>query len=140
MKVEILFKKYLRSNNLKFTPERREILNEIRKIKTHFEVEDIIYRFHRDNKEISRASIYRTLPLLVDSGIVRKTPCDSMKARYEFIFGHEHHDHMVCIKCGQIIEFKNDYIERLQKQVAESYNFRMIAHKLIISGICENCK
>ena len=137
---EQLFRSYLISKSLRFTPERRKILKEVMGIHGHFEVEDIFTRLRRKKANISRASIYRTMPLLLDSGIVRKTPCELMAARYEHILGHEHHDHMVCISCGRIIEFKKDKIEKLQEDAAKEHAFKILGHRLIISGLCKGCR
>ena len=135
-----LFASYLGSRGLRLTRERREILGEIMKIHGHFEVEDIYMRLRKKNIKVSQTSIYRTLPLLVESGIVRKTPCDRMKARYEHVLGHRHHDHMVCLKCGRILEFNNERIEQLQKEVGKKYSFEILGHRLVLSGVCEKCR
>lgn len=137
---EQLFREYLTSNGLRFTRERKEILDEVMKVHNHFEVEDIYAGLRRKKTDISRASIYRVMPLLINSGIVRKTPCEEMKARYEHILGHEHHDHMVCVKCGKTIEFKKEGIEKLQQEAVKEHHFRMLGHRLIISGLCGDCK
>lgn len=134
-----LFEDYLNSKGLRFTRERREILDEVMRTHSHFEVEDIFAGLRKKNANISRASIYRTLPLLLDSGIVHKTLCEVMRARYEHVLGHEHHDHMVCVKCGKVIEFKKDGIEKLQEEAAKEHRFKMIGHRLVISGLCKDC-
>jgi Fur family ferric uptake transcriptional regulator len=137
---EQVFRGYLSSKGLRLTGERKEILDEIMRTHTHFEVEDIFSSLRKKDSSVSRASIYRMLPLLLDSGIIRKTPCEVMKARYEHVLGHEHHDHMVCIKCGKTIEFKKERIEKLQQEAAREHHFRMLGHRLIISGLCKDCK
>jgi len=137
---EQVFRVYLSSKGLRLTGERKEILDEVMHTHSHFEVEDIFYKLRRKDANVSRASIYRMLPLLLESGIIRKTHCDVMKARYEHVLGHEHHDHMVCVKCGKTIEFKKEEIEKLQQEAAKEHHFKMLGHRLIISGLCKNCK
>ncbi len=137
---EQIFRSYLTSKGLRFTRERKEILAEVMRIHGHFEVEDIFSRLRKKKVDISRASIYRSLPLFLDSGIVRKTPCDVMSARYEHVLGHEHHDHMICVKCGRVIEFKKDGIEKLQEEAVREHGFKMLGHRLIISGLCKDCR
>ncbi len=137
---EQLFTEFLRTKGLRFTRERRNILSEIMKTHSHFEVEDIYMRLRKKNIKVSQASIYRTLPLLVESGIVLKTPCDKMTARYEHVIGHKHHDHMVCMKCGKVIEFRDQNIEKLQEKDAKKHRFEMLGHRLVISGLCERCR
>jgi Fur family ferric uptake transcriptional regulator len=137
---EQLFAEFLRTKGLRFTRERREILSEVMKIHNHFEVDDIFLGLRKRSIKVSHASIYRTLPLLVESGIVLKTPCDKMSARYEHIVGHKHHDHFVCVKCGKIIEFNDTRIEKLQEENARKHHFKMSGHRLVIRGLCEKCR
>jgi Fur family ferric uptake transcriptional regulator len=134
------FKEFLRARRLRNTRERSVILDEVMRLHTHFEPEDIVMRLRRRGKGISRASVYRTMALLVDAGIVRKTPCDQMPARYEHVLGHNHHDHLVCTGCGRIIEFHDEKIERRQREVARRRGFRMTGHRLVISGYCKACE
>lgn len=137
---EHLFRSYLNSKGMRFTGERRQIMEEVMRLHEHFEVEDILLRLRRRGAAVSQTTIYRTLPLLVDSGLVRKTPCDRMKARYEHVLGHDHHDHMVCIRCGEVTEFADKSIERAQREAAKNKKFAMLGHRLVISGICHKCR
>jgi Fur family ferric uptake transcriptional regulator len=134
-----VFKRYLEKHGLRFTQERRLILEEISSISDHFEVEDLVRQFRSGGKKVSTASVYRTIPLLIDAGIIIKNPCDQMQARLEPVFGHEHHDHLVCIRCKKIVEFKDDEIEKLQEAVAKKNGFLMVGHRLVISGYCPDC-
>jgi len=130
---------YLGLKGLRFTKERREILKAVMGMHNHFEVEDIFLKLRNKGIKVSQTSIYRTLPLLVESGIVLKNTCDKMHARYEHVLGHEHHDHMVCIKCGKIIEFQDEEIEKLQVRAGRKNNFKIIGHRLVIRGFCDKC-
>ena len=132
-------REYLSSRGLKLTRERKEILKAIMETHSHFEVDDIFIKLRRKKLKISQTSIYRTLPLLVESGIVLKNTCDRMTARYEHVLGHDHHDHMVCVKCGKIIEFQEDNIEELQVKVSKKHKFKILGHRLVIRGLCEKC-
>jgi len=133
------FKSYLKSKGLKFTPERETILREVFSLHKHFNVDELYERLHRHTKDISRATIYRTLPLLIKSGLVEETFQCQNKSSYEHIFGHKHHDHMLCINCGKIIEFREEGIERLQRAVCKKYGFHPIEHRLGIKGYCKEC-
>ena len=132
------FRAHLAGRGLRLTNQRRLILQEILSRREHFEPEDLAYKLR--SKGVSRTSIYRTLPLLAEAGIIRKTPCDLMKARYECVSENEHHDHLVCNRCGKITEFCDNEIENLQKRVAKKYGFEMTGHRLIISGLCSKCR
>lgn len=136
---EKVFKRYLENHGLRFTQERRLILSEINSLSDHFEVEDLVLQLRSSGRQVSTASVYRTIPLLIDAGIIIKNPCDQMQARLEPVFGHEHHDHLVCIKCKKIIEFRDDEIEKRQETVAKTHGFSMEGHRLVISGYCPEC-
>ena len=136
---EEVFRNYLWSRGLRFTRERKQILDVVRKIPSHFEAEDIFFRLRQQNVNVSQASIYRTLPLLVDSGIVRKAPCERMKARYEYAFGRNCHEHMVCVRCGMIIEFQDQRIKKMQTELAGKHRFKILDHSVVIFGLCNRC-
>ncbi|HID96351.1 MAG TPA: transcriptional repressor [Candidatus Latescibacteria bacterium] len=134
------FEKYLRLCGLRFTPERRLILREAFSIHDHFEVDDLFVRLHQKDCRISRATIYRTLDLLVKSGLLREVISGERHSHYEHILGHRHHDHLLCLKCGKVIEFSNNRIEELQKRVCEDYGFKPENHRLQIIGYCNRCQ
>ena len=136
---ETQFRTYLKSKGFRFTNERRLILQEIMKLHDHFDPEDLVVKLRKKGTGVSRTSVYRTLPLLVESGIVHKTPCDRMNGHYEHVFGHGHHDHLLCLGCGRIIEFYDNSIEKLQERIVRKENFEMTGHRLVISGFCEDC-
>ena len=135
-----IFRSYLKENRLKFTPKRKAILDCVFSLNKHFDVDEIYENLRRNNKKVSRASIYRTMLLLVKSNLVKGTVCSTKMGNYEHVFGHAHHDHMMCIRCGKVIEFTNDEIEKLQDDVCEKYGFQPIEHKLVIRGYCRSCR
>ena len=134
------FRDYLRRHNLKFTPQREVIFDTILSFKKHFDVDDLYARLRKKDRSISIATIYRILPLLVNSGLVNENFICQGKANYEFVFKKEHHDHLYCMKCGKIIEFKDDRIEKLQDEVCKKHKFKPVKHKLVIKGLCKDCK
>jgi Fur family ferric uptake transcriptional regulator len=130
---------YLAKAGLKSTRARGAILAGIAAYEGHFDAEEL-HEFLRDKgAAISRATLYRTLPLFVKSGIIRETLSSSGRTRYEHLFGHEHHDHLECISCGRIIEFKVDEIERLQNRLCRERDFLPLDHRLSIRGLCASC-
>jgi len=139
LNAEKIFKRYLKEKGMRFTQERRSILKEITSLDEHFEVKDLVNNFRFSGKRVSTASIYRTIPLLIEAGIILKNPCDQMQARLEPVLGQEHHDHLVCIKCKKIVEFRDDKIEKLQEKAAKKHGFSMEGHRLVISGYCREC-
>jgi len=136
----VKFRDYLESKGLKFTPERRAILEEVFSLHKHFDADQLYESLRKRDEHLSRATIYRTLPLLVESNLIREVFHCQDKISYEHIFGHEHHDHIICIKCGKIVEFKDDRIERLQEEICKRYGFRPVEHRLGIKGYCKECQ
>ncbi len=135
-----LFGEFLARRGMRYTKERRLILKAVMSRHDHFEPEDILVSLHAKGERVSTASVYRTLPLLIESGIVAKNPCDRMGARLEHVLGHDHHDHLVCVSCGKIVEFHNPEIEDLQEKVADDHGFKVEGHRLVISGYCSECR
>ncbi len=135
------FKKLLRRNSLKYTAQRELILKIIYDNSGHFTPEDIynlIKKKHPDVK-LGIATIYRTLTLLEDANIVSSISFGTQGKKYEFGL-KEHHDHLVCLKCGKIEEFLDDTIEKQQEAIAKKFNFKMTNHVMKIIGICKDCQ
>lgn len=137
---QVEFKNFLKEKRLKFTPERRAILKGVFSLHRHFDVDELYDKLRKAGVNVSRASIYRTLPLLIQCGLIAQTFRCRDKASYEHIFGHEHHDHMLCMRCGKIIEFSDEKIEKLQEEVCKRYRFKSVEHKLGIRGYCRKCR
>jgi len=137
---EVIFKKYLKSRGLKFTPERRNVLEGVVSILGHFDADRLYEKLHRRYKALSLATIYRTLPHLIASGLIREVLRSGSRLQYEKSFGYPHHDHLLCIKCGKILEFEDDEIERLQNSVCRRHNFKSIEYRLGIRGYCKVCQ
>ena len=133
------FERFLKSEDLKLTSEREMILDQVFSIHDHFEAEDILLRLRQRGQRVSKATIYRTLPLLVQSGLLREVLFNEKHSHYEHILGHAHHDHLICIACGKIIEFTEETIEELQRKLCDNYHFKPIRHKFEIVGYCEAC-
>ncbi|MHB1000922.1 MAG: Fur family transcriptional regulator [Armatimonadota bacterium] len=110
------------------------------KIHVHFEADDIVIGLRHSGNRVSRASVYRTLPLLVECGLLRDVYSAEKHCHYEHVFGHEHHDHLICSGCGSTIEFSNSEIEAMQDRICKEYGFFPVRHKLEITGLCKECK
>ena len=136
---EDIFKEYLLSKNLKFTAERQTILDRVFANHKHFEADELLVDLRQNKLKISKATIYRTLSLLVKSGLLREVIFGERHAHYEQVYGHEHHDHLVCNNCGKIIEFVEHRIEKLQDEVCKKNKFEPESHRLQIQGLCEDC-
>jgi len=134
------FKSFLKERDLKYTPEREEIIEVIIKLQNHFDADDIYNQLKRHKSDVSLATVYRTIPLLIESSLIIETLHCREKILYEKIHNKRHHDHMVCINCGKIIEFYNENVERLQNEICQKYQFTPTEHRLGIKGYCKECK
>jgi len=133
------FKDFVKRKGLKFTSQRESILEEILNVKGHFEIEDMVKRIKEKNIPVSRATVYRTLNILKEMGLVNEVIKYKNKTIYEISL-KQHHDHLICTKCGSIIEFSEEEIEKLQDKICKEYGFKPETHRLEIFGICKNCR
>lgn len=128
----------LNNAGLRSTLPRLRILKILEESSTrHLSVEDVYDELRKENQSVSLATIYRVLSQFVDAGLVVRHQFEGNKAIYE-LNHDDHHDHMVCLKCGKIIEFMDEKIEILQKQVADEHEFEMQDHSLTLFGVCKN--
>jgi Fur family ferric uptake transcriptional regulator len=135
-----LFQAYLKRRGLKLTSERRDLFDEIFRRHEHFEADEILFRMKKKGRKISRATIYRGLELLVAAGVVGRVRVGEEGYRYERLHAGQHHDHMICVSCGKIIEFYEPRIEKLQDEVCERAGFRALTHSHQIRGLCRDCR
>jgi Fur family transcriptional regulator, ferric uptake regulator len=133
------FAAYLSRNRLKMTRGRRRLLEQVLAVRGHFDVDDLLGRLRRSGQAVSRATLYRNLPRLVESGLIHKVEMAHGQARYEVMIGRHHHDHMVCLGCGRILEFESPEVERIQERVCRRKRFVMTGHTHQIRGYCESC-
>ncbi|MBN2365559.1 MAG: transcriptional repressor [Calditrichaeota bacterium] len=127
---------YLKENNLRFTTERLTILEEIFNYPSHFDAEQLFIHIRNKHDNISRATVYRTLDLLSQIGILKKENLGHNYASYELDFNLPHHDHLICLECGKVVEFADPVIEKRQREICEKNGMEMIRHQLQIFGRC----
>ena len=135
-KIHKVFENYLISRDLKYTAQRRAIVEVLFDSYRHVEGDPFIDELHLKGHQISRGTVYSTLKLLVDSGLVRKLKTADNKVHYEPIYGNDHHDHLICIDCGKIFEFQNDQIESTQESIAKDFGLKITNHSHTIYGTC----
>lgn len=136
---ERTFTDFLEKKSLKLTSQRRTILRQAMQAKGHFTADDLLDFSKKEDDTISKATVYRTLELLIESRILQNQDFGDGKNSYERALGVKHHDHFVCIRCGKILEFENDEIEKLQDAEAAKKNFTVVYHSLKLFGFCKNC-
>ena len=119
---------------VKLTDQRRIIAKIMSESEDHPDVDELYKRVSKIDSKISIATVYRTVKLFEESGILAKHEFKGGKARYEEL-SESHHDHLIDVKTGEIIEFVDDEIEKLQNKVAEKYGYELVDHKLELYGI-----
>ena len=134
------FQDFLQQQGLKLTAERTALLREIFSIHYHFEADELLFKMKEKAVKISRATVYRTLELLVKSGMVRRVHLGEDHYHYEHVTGNSHHDHLICTTCGAVIEFHDEELERLQMAICEKKKFTPTFHNLQILGVCDACR
>jgi len=135
-----VFRKYIKKKGLRYTRERENVIREIFSRHDHFDVESLYLRLRNKGINISRASIYRTIPLLLETGLIQEVFHEEGHMHYEHIYGHQHHCHLRCVQCGRIVEFRDDSLIHLTERIAQQYNFAIKGHKLDIIGFCPKCQ
>ena len=133
------FRRYLKAHGIKDTVARRIILNAVLDLHEHFEAEQVLYLLRERGEKVGKATVYRTLPLLVDCGILKQVRFDVKQAHYEHAYGEDAHDHMVCRRCGRIIDFAANEIQALSETIGKRHRFHVITHRFQISGLCWDC-
>ena len=135
------FQTILKENTLKFTKQRELVLKFLYENDGHFTPEDIYNLLKQENPDINIgiATVYRTLTLLESSHIASSISFGIQGKKYELGL-KKHHDHLICTKCGDIIEFYDETIEERQEDIAKKFNFQMTDHTMKIIGLCEKCQ
>ena len=118
----------LRKEGLRYTSQRQAVWDEIKKSEDHRDVEDIYLQLKSNNHNVSRATVYRTIDVLVKNHMVRKMDLGDGRSLFEPRIDDEHHDHMICLDTGKIIEFFDEELEDLQDKIAEKHGYKVVRH------------
>lgn len=127
---------YLAQAGLRVTRQRRLIARAFFASEGHPNIDELYTRIRAEHPNIGQATVYRTLKLLVESGLAEPSRFGDGTTRYEAAHVGAHHDHLICVDCGRIVEFTNDDIERLQDQIAADHGFEVTDHKMVIYATC----
>ena len=131
---------YIEEKGLKHSRQRDRIAETFFAMGGHVSVEELVARVRRIDPRVSVATVYRTMKLLADCWLAIPRQFGGGQTRYEAAAGREHHDHMICTRCGEIVEFANERIESLQELVARKHGFQVETHKLELYGRCARCR
>lgn len=134
------FCEYLAANNKRYTQERRALLRAVMDLEGHFSQNDLLQKAHKYHDRLNRTTVFRNIPEFEKCNIIRRVQAGDSSWWYEHVPGHKHHDHLLCMQCGRVIEIESPGIEKLQSQICKQYGFVDIKHQLCIQGICAQCQ
>ena len=132
--------RYMTERGLKSTRQRSLIIDTFFETPGHLSVEELWAKVRKLDVRVSVATVYRTMKLLAESGLAHSRNFGDGQTRYEQALGRHHHDHLICTRCGKIIEFENDRIETLQDVIARKHGFQVTSHKMELYGVCKECQ
>lgn len=135
-----LFEEYVRTRGLRLTKQRLKVAEVFMETGGHVSAEELYDRVRRRYPEIGFSTVYRTLKLLKEAGVARQVDFDARRAKFESNANKTHHDHLICIKCGTVVEFLEPEIERLQDELVEKHGFVIRWHRMEIFGLCPACQ
>ena len=135
-----VFTNYLSVNKFRQSEQRNRILDIFLGIDQHLTAEELYLAAKRKCPSVGFATVYRTLKLLCASGVCRKLKPEDGPARYEHLYGHRHHYHLICTKCGSFKEVFDPEIEKLQERLSRAYGFLTQRHRMELYGTCRKCQ
>jgi Fur family ferric uptake transcriptional regulator len=137
-----IFLAYLEKKELRKTPERLAILEEIYSRTDHFDADELWKSMDDKNYRVSKATVYNTLDLLVECNLIVKHQFGKNLAQYEKSYGSKQHDHLICMQCHEVTEFCDPRIQTIQTKIGDILGFNILHHSLIFYGDCtkENCE
>jgi Fur family ferric uptake transcriptional regulator len=135
-----IFLKHLQKAGLKRTGQRDLILEVFLGTEEHVSSERLYDLVREKDPHVGYTTVYRTLKLLTDCGLAREVRFGDGRAHYEHNYKHEHHDHLICTACGQIVEFFSPEMEALQDDIAASHGFVVTQHSMRLFGLCAECR
>ena len=135
-----VFRQYLKNRGMLHSKQREEILDIFLKTEKHLTIDDLYELVRKKHPKIGLATVYRAMRVICDAGLAREVDFGDGVKRFEHEYQHQHHDHLVCLKCGKVIEVLSPKIEHLQERLAKKHNFTTVRHRMEIFGICRECK
>jgi Fur family ferric uptake transcriptional regulator len=136
--VKELFRNYLKDKKHRITPERFMVLEEIYRSDGHFDADEIFFKMKDNESRVSRATVYNTLELLVDCGLVQRQQFGKNQSVYERGYSYQQHDHIICSHCEAVVEFCDPRILEIQQLMEKIHRFKISDHSLHFYGTCSN--
>ena len=134
------FRRHLRDHRLPVTRQRDQVAEVVLTSDEHLSVDQILRRLKERGGRIGTATVYRTLEVLVESGLVRAHDFGEGFRRYEPVTAQQHHGHLICIRCGRVAEFATERLERMLPIIADEHAFQHQRHRVEIYGVCRDCR
>lgn len=135
-KIRNVFSAFLKERNLRQTPERVAILEEVYASDDHFDADELYLRLKNNGVQVSRATVYNTLDLLVACDLVGRHQFGHNQAKYERAYSYWQHDHLICVTCGRILEFCDPRLQGIQETISDIFDFEITRHSLQLYGQC----
>jgi Fur family ferric uptake transcriptional regulator len=135
-----LLQDHMVKKGLRSTDQRRVIVEAFFRSPNHVSIEELLAQVRRDDPKVGYATVYRTLKLLAECGVANERKFSDGLTRYEIADEASHHDHLICVECGTIVEFEEPRIEDLQEEVARRHGFELRSHKHEMYGVCPKCQ
>ena len=139
-KLESELVELLRRSELRVTVQRREIMRQVAAMPGHFSMDDLVAALQAHAGPASRATVYRLIPALVEAGVLREVEHGDQHSHYELVRDPAHHEHLICQRCGRVIEFASPAIEAAIAGICDEHGFRQYQHGLEIVGLCRRCR
>ena len=130
----------LKKEGLRYTNQRQAVWDEIKSNEDHRDAEEIYNALRKNNLNVSRATVYRTIDVLYKNNLIRKIELGDSPAKYENKVNSEHHDHIICVQCGKIEEFVDETIETRQDAIIDKMGLKMIRHIHQLFVLCKDCQ
>jgi Fur family transcriptional regulator, ferric uptake regulator len=140
MKEMIALQKFISLKGLRRSKPREWILEIFLGIERHVSIDELWAEVRKKYPSVGYATVYRTLKLFCEGGLCREIRFEDNTTRYEHLYEHEHHDHLICTRCGTMVEVRDDNIEKLQTKLMKHYGFLPEYHRMNLYGICKACR
>ncbi|NPA94599.1 MAG: transcriptional repressor [Thermodesulfobacteria bacterium] len=135
-----IFRDFLKRHGMRYTPERETIIKEIFATHEHFDVDSLYISMRQKGLRVSKASIYRLIPLLIQANLIEEVFFEKGQMHYEHTYGHEHHCHLRCQQCSKIEEFSDHRMAQIEEELTKRFNYKILRHRLEVIGLCSDCQ
>ena len=135
-----VFDDYIQSSGLKETAQRKIVLDAFLKTEKHVSVHDLYLIISKRKRKVGYATVHRTMKLIADCGLAREVMFNDGVSRFEHLYKHKHHHHLVCMRCKKVIEFVSKLIDREEKTILKRYGFQLQSHRYELFGLCRECR